>query len=145
MSAASFLSSSCGDAGSHSSGMSQAMWYCFAVDRAKTTADAVNRLWCRRHRGAWHRVFRVRDTADHAVMQQATIDHGAWWQRYGAGFVVIRPGEDALDRAVFGFLLEHASKFSALWYGAVSRSPLDRSLLDHMLIGHGHQHRGEAA
>ena len=121
------------------------MWYCFAIDETAASVDEVHRLWRRRNRGAWHRALRANDVAEHAVRSHAAIDASAWWLRYGAGAVVIRPGEDGLDRAVCAFLLEHAELFSRVWYGAVTRSPLDQSLLDHVLVGPSTGKRGEAA
>lgn len=113
---------------------SGAMWYCFAVDPSRTTPRQVNRLWRRRHRGAWHRVLRVREGVS-GGRWEPTGPASAWWHRPGAGFVVIVPGEDALDRAVFAFLLEHAELFERLWYGSASRSPLDGEAVGHELAG----------
>lgn len=120
------------------------VWYCYQVDESQSTPEQINWHWKRQHPDKWEHAFYVDPLPNDSARRGWSADQPEWWRQPGAGYTIVGADELELDDALHRFLREHKIAFSRLWYGALSRSPLDTEQRHEDVIGSDSE-RGESS
>lgn len=93
--------------------------YCYQIETARCSPEAVNVLWALHTEGRWLGVFALRENAQGAAGDEATD----WWRQWGGGVTDLADDEHEARATLDAFLREYRLCFRRLWIGSATEWP----------------------